>query len=224
MGSGKRLALGPQLGLGIRTHKELTLKKNYVLIDYENVQPEAITALDKEQYNVLVFVGSKQDKVKFDVVSVLQGMGERGSYIKISDSGKNALDFHIAYYIGRLAANEPDAHFHILSKDTGFDSLLKHLKTKNISAHRIKSIAELSLKKVTASKPVPDRISAVITNLEQCGPSRPRTLKTLGSTINGWFQKSLSEKEVSAIIAELTKKGTIVVNQTKVSYFLPEGR
>ena len=200
------------------------MKKNYVLIDYENVQPNAIAALEKEQYKVMVFVGSKQDKVKFDVVSVLQGMGERGSYIKISDSGKNALDFHIAYYIGRLAANEPDAHFHILSKDTGFDSLLKHLKTNNISAHRVKSIAELSLKKVAASKPVPDRISAVITNLEQCGPSRPRTLKTLGSTINGWFQKSLSEKEVSAIIAELTKKGTVVVNQTKVSYLLPEGR
>jgi hypothetical protein len=222
--SGKQLALGPQLVLGIRTHKELTLKKNYVLIDYENVQPETVTALDKERYDVLVFVGSKQDKVKFDVVSVLQGMGERGAYIKISDSGKNALDFHIAYYIGWLAANEPDAHFHILSKDTGFDSLLKHLKTKNVSARRVKSIADLSLKIVTASKPVPDRVSVVITNLKQCGPSRPRTLKTLGSTINGWFRKSLSEKEVSSIIVELTKKGIVEVKQTKVSYFLPEGR
>ncbi len=199
------------------------MKKKYVLIDYENVQPDAIAALDKEKYNVMLFVGSKQDKVKFDIVSVLQGMGERGSYIKISDSGKNALDFHIAYYIGQLVVKEPDAHLYILSKDTGFDSLLKHLKSKNVSARRVKSVAEIPLIKVTASKSVPDRVSVVITNLEQGGPSKPRKLKTLGSTINGWFQKSLSDKEVSAIIAELTKKGIVVVNQAKVSYALPGG-
>ena len=197
------------------------MNKNYILIDYENVQPDAIAALDKGKFNVIVFVGSKQDKVKFDVVSVLQGMGDRGSYIKISDSGKNALDFHIAYYIGWLAAIEPDAHFHILSKDTGFDSLLKHLKSKNVSACRVKSVAELPLMKVAVSKPLPDRISTVIQNLEQCGPSKPRTLKTLGSTINGWFRKSLSESEISTIVADLTKKGIVVVNQTKVSYVLP---
>ncbi len=199
------------------------MKKNYILIDYENVQPDAITVLNKENFNVIVFVGSRQDKVNFDVVLALQGMGERGSYIKITDSGKNALDFHIAYYIGHLAAKEPDAYFHILSKDTGFDSLLKHLKSKNISARRVKSIAELSPMNFAASKPVPDRVSAVIANLEQCGSSKPRTLKTLGSTINGWFQKSLSASEVSAIIAELTKKGIVVVNQTKVSYVLSSG-
>jgi uncharacterized protein YcgL (UPF0745 family) len=200
------------------------VKKNYVLIDYENVQPEAIAALGKENFSVIVFVGSKQDKVKFDVVSVLQSMGERGSYVKISDSGKNALDFHIAYYIGQLVAKEPEANLYILSKDTGFDSLLKHLKGKNVSANRVKSVADLPHGKVSASKPVPDRVSVVIANLEQSGASRPRTLKTLGSTINGWFQKSLSDKEVSAIIAELTKRGIVVVNQTKVSYVLPGGQ
>ena len=112
----------------------------------------------------------------------------------------------------RDAAKEPEAHLYILSKDTGFDSLLKHLKSKNVSAHRIKSVADLPLVKVSASKPVPDRVSVVIANLEQSSASRPRTLKTLGSTINGWFQKSLSDKEVSAIIAELTKRGIVAVN------------
>lgn len=199
------------------------MKKNYILIDYENVQPDAIAALDKEKFSVIVFVGSKQDKVKFDVVSALQGMGERGSYVKTSDSGKNALDFHIAYYIGRLVAKEPDAHYYILSKDTGFDSLLKHLKNKNVSARRVKSVADLPIIKVSASKSVPDRVPVVINNLEQRGSSKPSTLKTLGSTINSLFKKSLSESEVSAIIAELTKRGIVVVNQAKVSYVLPVG-
>jgi hypothetical protein len=196
--------------------------KRYVLIDYENVQPNAIADLDNEQYNVIVFVGSKQEKVRFDVVSAIQKMGKRGEYIKIADSGKNALDFHIAYYIGVLSAKEPDAHFHILSKDTGFDSLVKHLRTKKVVVDRMKNIGDLPHAKVAAAKPASDRVSAVITNLKQCGHARPRTLKALGSTINGWFQKSLSEREVSTIIAELARQGIVVIDQTKVSYEFPE--
>lgn len=50
-----------------------------------------------------------------------------------------------------------------------------------------------------------------------------KTLKTLSSTINSLFKKPLSESEVSAIIAELTKRGIVVVNKTKISYALPVG-
>jgi hypothetical protein len=168
-----------------------------------------------------VFVGASQSKVTYEVASVLQRMGDRASYIKISGSGSNALDFHIAYYIGRLAAKEPEAYFHIVSKDTGFDPLLQHLKSKKISASRVNSVKDLPLVKVAASKSNPDRVSVVIANLNQRRASNPRTLKTLASTINALFQKSLSEAEVEDILSELTKKGIVVINQSKVSYVLP---
>jgi len=197
------------------------VKKNYVLIDYENVQPAAIEALEHEHFYVIVFVGASQAKVTYEVASVLQRMGERASYIKITGNGSNALDFHIAYYIGQLAAKEPDANFHIVSKDTGFDPLLQHLKSKKISASRVRSVTDLPRIKVTASKSNPDRVSVVIANLNQRRASNPRTLKTLGSTINALFQKSLSEAEIKGIISELTRKGILVVNQSKVSYALP---
>lgn len=196
------------------------MHKNYVLIDYENVQPEAMAALEHEHFNVLVFVGSNQAKVTYEVASVLQHMGDRAEYIKIAGSGKNALDFHIAYYIGQLAAKEPEARFHIVSKDTGFDPLIQHLKTKKISVSRIKTISGLPSGKATISKSAPDRVATVIANLKHRTTSNPRTLKTLASTINALFQKSLSEAEVESIIAELKKKGIVIVNQTKVSYVL----
>ena len=60
------------------------MRTNYVLIDYENVQPEAMTVLNKEHFKVIVFVGANQAKVTFEVASVLQKMGERAEYIKIS--------------------------------------------------------------------------------------------------------------------------------------------
>jgi hypothetical protein len=197
------------------------VKKNYVLIDYENVQPAAIEALEHENFHVIVFVGASQSKVTYEVASVLQRMGDRASYIKISGSGSNALDFHIAYYIGRLAAKEPEAYFHIVSKDTGFDPLLHHLKSKKISAGRVNGVKDLPLVKVAASTSNPARVSVVIANLNQRRASNPRTLKTLASTINALFQKSLSEAEIGDIISELTEKGIVVVNQSKVSYFLP---
>jgi hypothetical protein len=106
------------------------MRKNYVLIDYENVQPGALTGLEQEHFNVFVFCGANQSKVSFDIVSVLQGMGNRATYVKIGGIGKNALDFHIAYYLGQLAVKEPEAYFHIVSKDTGFDLLIEHMKSK----------------------------------------------------------------------------------------------
>ena len=194
------------------------MKKNYVLIDYENVQPAAIEVLKQEQFHVMVFVGASQAKVTYEVASVMQKMGERASYIKITGNGSNALDFHIAFYIGRLAAKEPDASFYIVSKDTGFDPLLQHLKSKKISAIRVKGLTDLPRAKATAPKSSTDRVSTVIANLKQRKASNPKTLKTLSSTINTLFQKSLSEAEVKGIISELTKKGIIKLNQTKVSY------
>jgi hypothetical protein len=63
----------------------------------------------------------------------------------------------------------------------------------------------------------------VVANLAQRGSSRPRTLKTLASTIHSLFQKSLSEAEVEHIVAELRHKGLIAVSDSKVSYTIPDG-
>lgn len=200
------------------------MKNSYVLIDYENVQPAAMVALEREHFHVIVFVGAGQAKVTYEVASVLQRMGERASYIKIASSGKNALDFHIAYYIGHLSAKEPEAHFHIVSKDTGFDPLIQHLKSRKISVGRVKAVTDLPLAKVVSAKPASDRVSVVVANLVRLGSSKPRALKTLRRTINAMFQKSLSEAEVENIIAELSRKGVVVVNQSRVSYAMPGGR
>lgn len=194
------------------------MRKNYVLIDYENVQPNYMAALDAEHFYVLVFVGANQTKVTYEVASVLQSMGSRAQYIKISSSGSNALDFHIAYYIGQIVAAEPEAYFHIISKDSGFDPLVQHLKSKKILASRVKTVAEIPLVKISTSKSASEKASAVMANLMQRGASKPRTLKTLGSTINALFQKSLTEQEISAVVEEMKLQKVISINETKVVY------
>jgi len=129
-----------------------------VLVDYENIQPESLRAFDYEQCRVLVFVGSAQLKLPFELVAAMQRLGDRGEYVHIPGCGPNALDFHIAYYIGRLAAQDPTACFHIVSNDTGFDPLIQHLKAKHIDVVRRgapKSIPASQAKPKVKAKPQP---------------------------------------------------------------------
>lgn len=197
------------------------MKTNYVLIDYENVQPEAMTALNEEHFKVIVFVGANQTKVSFEVASALQQMGARAEYVRISGNGSNALDFHIAFYIGQLAAQEPEAYFHIVSKDTGFDPLIQHLKARKILACRSKDVTEIPIVKAAHSKTSGERLEVVIADLQRRGAAKPRTVKTLSSTINSIFQKQISEQELVDLMASLEKRGVIVTVGTKVSYALP---
>lgn len=198
------------------------MRTNYVLIDYENVQPSALSVLEKEHFKVVVFVGANQAKVAFDVAAQLQRLGPSASYVKISGNGPNALDFHIAYYIGHLTAAEPDAYFHIISKDTGFDPLISHLKSKKIFACRSKDIGDMPIVKAANSKTQPEKLAVIVANLKQRGASKPRTVKTLSNTISSLFQKALAEDELAAILKHMEQQGLITVTGTKVGYSLPE--
>jgi hypothetical protein len=53
-----------------------------------------------------------------------QKLGNQIEWIQINGNGKNALDFHIAFELGRLAQKEAKSFFHIISKDTGYDPLV----------------------------------------------------------------------------------------------------
>lgn len=194
---------------------------NYVLIDFENVQPKNLAILANHPFKVLVFVGANQTKVPFELAAAMQMLGDDAKYLKIAGNGKNALDFHIAYYVGELAAKEPDAHFHIVSKDTGFDPLIKHLKSRNIRIQREKDLAEIPVLRMSNATNDEEKIAAIVKNLAGRGQSRPRKLKTLTNTINSLFNPPLEQAALLSVIQALQARHYIVVNQGNVSYKLP---
>lgn len=197
------------------------MRTNYVFIDHENVHLEALTGLDAEHFKVLLFVGASQNKIAYELAEALQKKGNRAEYVKISGNGSNALDFHIAFYVGQLAAQDPTAFFHIISKDTGFDPLIQHLRGKKISVTRSSSIADIPLLKASNTKSASEKIDVIVGNLKQRGSSKPRTIKTLSSTISSLFQKQLADEELTSLLAELQNKGWILTSENKVSYALP---
>ena len=194
---------------------------NYVLIDFENVQPKNLELLTKHPFKVFVFVGASQVKVPFDLADSMQLLGNDARYIKISGNGQNALDFHIAFYVGELAGKDPDAHFHIISKDKGFDPLIQHLRDRKINILREKDLGEIPLLRVPTTTSMNEKVAAIVKNLGGRGQSRPRKVRTLENTINTLFTKKLDKNELTALVKELQKRKLIVVNQSNVSYKLP---
>ena len=194
---------------------------NYILIDFENVQPRNLELLKQHPFKVFVFVGENQSKVPFALAEAMQCLGDNGKYIKISGSGPNALDFHIAFYIGQLAERDPDAYFHIISRDAGFDPLIRHLKERKIFAQREKELAEIPLLRISNATSIGEKIEAVVNNLAARGHSRPRKLKTLSNTIDTLFMKKLDESELTAIIEQMKKQKLIAVENETVSYKPP---
>jgi len=196
------------------------LKTNFVLVDFENVQPENVELLRGLSFKIKVFVGANQAKIPFELARTLHAFGPDAEYVQIAGGGKNALDFHIAYYIGRLAAENPDASFYVISKDTGFYPLIKYLAAKGVSCQRSIAIPDIFGSKLSSSEPVANNIDAIIANLAIRKTGRPKTLKTLRGTINGLFRNKLPDAELDALIEKLTKRGVIKVVDGKVNYEL----
>ncbi|MCY3621548.1 MAG: PIN domain-containing protein [Gammaproteobacteria bacterium] len=199
------------------------MAKDYILIDYENVKAIDLGPITDKAYHLMVFVGASQHKISTDFAMQVQSL-KAAEYVRISGNGHNALDFHIAYMIGRLAEREPDASFHIVSKDRGFDPLITYLKANNIKASRVGDLFEIRALRLPKTVGDDGIVDDVVKNLAGRGSSKPRKLRTLASTIGSLFKDGLSDDEVQSVIAQLQAKGHIVVNQEKVSYNLRKRR
>jgi hypothetical protein len=57
--------------------------------------------------------------------------------VKIARSGKNALDFHLSFYMGYIASRHPDARFVVVSNDKGYGPMLEHAEELGFSARQV---------------------------------------------------------------------------------------
>jgi len=197
------------------------LTTNFVLIDFENVQPENVTLLSGGSFKLKVFLGANQGKIPLDTARALQAFGPDAEYLQIDGHGSNALDFHIAYYIGRLSVENPAAHFHVISKDSGFDPLIRHLVAQGIRCERSRSIADVPRAGTAGAGSIREKVDAVTSNLAKRGAARPRTLKTLRSTVRALFANGIADGELDDVIEQLAKRGVIRVDDGRVHYGTP---
>lgn len=184
----------------------------YIYVDYENLNTiERLPEIDGKYF---FFIGEDQTKINSNLVHSTNGMDV--VWIKINGSGKNALDFHIAYYIAKNDEDRSIEHF-VLSKDTGFDPLIKHLRQRTIKIKRIQSIDELKNKSVKIKLNNYEKVIQVLTKMKL--ESRPKTKAKLHSHIKAQI-KGLNDVKVDAIIEEMVKRKFISLEKNSSLKYL----
>ena len=108
----------------------------HLLVDWENVQPKGdeLKALVPEGTDVWLFHGPHQT---VDASGHQQVYGaEQVTQIPRTGSGRNALDFQLAYYVGYISARQPEGTFVVVSNDQGYEPMLEHARELGFDAQR----------------------------------------------------------------------------------------
>jgi len=168
-----------------------------LLVDFENVQQIDLARLD-DSFHIVIFVGAVQKSIPIDLVTQAQKLGSRIEWLRMDAVGSNALDFFIACHLGRVLERSLKQECIVLSKDKGFDPLLRHLNKLGLKCKRLNSLLELDPK---TAQPEDANYQRVIELLGKCEKkSRPRKRKTLSQHISSMFQKKIAQSDIDRII------------------------
>ncbi len=187
-----------------------------LLVDFENIQQVDLSRLN-DNYRIVIFVGASQKNVPIELVTSAQKLGSRVEWQKVTGDGRNALDFFIACPLGGMFERSPRPECIVLSKDKGFDPLLKGLNAKGLKCRRIINLQELGA--VAAAPPEDPNVRRVVELLGKMEKrSRPRKRKTLAQAISAMFQKKLSRQDVARIIDSMQARQLITEKKGILTY------
>ena len=199
---------------------ELAPRLNHVFVDFENVHQIDASVIGAKAVSFTLLLGAKQTKLDAGLVEKLMEHAASVQLIRLTSSGKNALDFALAYYVGRAVSGSPAAFIHIVSRDTGFDPLIEHLRSRHIHAHRHDSFATLTFsgspkaatvapKAETAGDEGP--LTRVLERLRKNLTNRPKKKKTLVSHLKSTLGKDATEAEAAKLLEMLHQAGHLSI-------------
>lgn len=208
-------------------------KTTLLFVDYENVGKSLDLKLVPEDVQVLVFFGASQKSVPTEFMRTAHRMGPRFVQIDIEGQGKNALDFHVAFYLGEQLAANAQADCIVLSKDKGFDVLIEHLKQRGFKVRGADSMAvafpstapKAAAKPPTASpkssaKQTPPLVLAIEWLKSTQARTRPLKRKGLIAHLYTHFRKQLTEQQIEQLVADLMTKKVVSEADGKLAYNL----
>ena len=214
------------------------MTQSILLVDYENIGK---IELGEIPAGVLVpfFFGASQKSVPKEFLKAALNLRERFVAIDIEGQGKNALDFHIAYYLGEYLTRSPQSACIILSKDKGFDPLVKHLVLRGFAVRRANSLREAFPAATTENRrpQAEGRRAPAATQRPAAGRApgsvpenavqwlsgsartrRPRTRKALAAHLYSHFSKKIPEDDIQVLIDQLIAGGQLSETSGKISY------
>lgn len=190
---------------------------NHVFIDYENLQPAAVPALNHPDVRLVLLFGAKQRKVPLDLAVSIQPLGARVSYVEVDASAPEALDFHLIYLVGRTLAADPGAGIHIVSRDKGYDPLIRYLRNTGHRAFRVDSLKFLMRVDSVKALDLASRTELAWQMLNQYD-GKPRTLERLHKTLKTLFHGALPEAEIADVVERLSAAGRYVRDGDEIRF------
>jgi hypothetical protein len=165
-----------------------------------------------KQLNSLL--GCKSIKGKLLVV-----LNQRGAFICPADTdepiSKEPIAFPKTVPCVEVATVRPSE-----KKAPHFVFTLADAKPLKKTAAAVKVPVSVSSKSVHSSTSKDERFNLVVANLKQRGTSRPRTIKTLTSTVASLFPKGISKTELAGLLKQLQTTGKVVKTNERVTYAL----
>lgn len=103
----------------------------HILIDYENIQPKSFNDIEANECHIWLFLGVNQQKsLPLELVETLLKFDSKNVHIiRMQHTGKNALDFYLSFYLGKISEIDSQADVCILARDSGYDVLVEHLNS-----------------------------------------------------------------------------------------------
>lgn len=116
---------------------------NHVFVDFENVHEIDLAVIGAKSVEFTLLIGPAKTKIDLALVDRLLAHAGAVHLIRLASSGRNAVDFALAYYLGRTVLADPAGSFHLVSKDKGYAPLIEHLQGKQVHVRRHDSFATL---------------------------------------------------------------------------------
>ncbi len=189
-------------------------RTNYIYVDFENVQETELDRIANKPVKVRLILGERHKSLPVKLVKTIQRFPDQVRLIETPLNGKNALDFVLAWEMGAEWEKDPTGYFHILSRDKGFEALIRHLKDLGVLAARHAAFGEIPVLMNLA-----ERVKLLVTHFQANATTRPKKRKTLESHIQAHFGKVLSPVELDETIKALTTDKVIELTaQGEVTY------
>src|SRR6266851_8365695 len=101
---------------------------NHIFVDFENVHEIDLTVIGSKAVSFTLLVGPRQTKLDISLVEKLFEHAVSVQLVRLTSAGRNALDFTLAYYVGRSWAADPTGYFHIVSDSGDIQRTIKALR------------------------------------------------------------------------------------------------
>ena len=214
--------------MGVAPHQTTTVRA--LLIDLDNCPrqierlPETLATFAR----VVACYGGTEPKVPFGMVPLLATAIHEGrlAIIGMQKKGKNAADFGLAFWAGRLVAEmPPDTEFLILSQDTDLDHVVLMLQSANRHVERLDGKVHRTTKKASPAPPElqgetdGDAITEYCAVYLQTGRSRPVRKITLSNSIRAFCKNHKKHIKPEEILRGLVERGVVVIDEKgRVTY------